>query len=173
MQWVVRIIQYIKTNLSNSLTYCKGRTHHRNKTTPTPTLGHQWYQWSNLSLFFSVGQNQPQGQSYPLQRYSEPPQQVQTYPPQGYSAPPQQAQTYTQPSAPVAYPYPRGQEVYPPKTATSAHQHSSDTGEPPSYDEVTKQKKWLHSVLFFHNLTMVLCNVRLVIAKWKSFMWTL
>nr|XP_022325903.1 uncharacterized protein LOC111125935 isoform X1 [Crassostrea virginica] len=88
-----------------------------------------------------VGQNQPQGQSYPLQRYSEPPQQVQTYPPQGYNAPPQQAQTYTQPSAPVAYPYPRGQEVYPPKTATSAHQHSSDTGEPPSYDEVTKQKK--------------------------------
>ena len=56
MQWVVRIIQYIKTNLSNSLTYCKGRTHHRNKTTPTPTLGHQWYQWSNLS-FQSVRTN--------------------------------------------------------------------------------------------------------------------
>ena len=52
MQWVVRIIQYIKTNLSNSLTYCKGRTHHRNKTTPTRTLGHQWYQWSNLVKLF-------------------------------------------------------------------------------------------------------------------------
>ncbi|XP_022325901.2 uncharacterized protein LOC111125934 isoform X1 [Crassostrea virginica] len=88
-----------------------------------------------------VGQNQPQGHPYPLQRYSEPPQQVQTSPPQGYSIPPPQVQTYTQPSAPVAYPYPPGQEVYSSQTATGAHQHSSDTGEPPSYDEVTKQEK--------------------------------
>ena len=96
----------------------------------------------NESLFhFSVGQNQPQEHTYPPQGYSAPPQQLQPYPPQGYSAQPQQAQTYTQPSAPTAYPYPPGQEVYPPQTATSAHQHSSDTGEPPSYDEVTKQKK--------------------------------
>ena len=82
-----------------------------------------------------------QSQPYPPQGYSAPPQQLQPYPTQGYSALPQQAQTYTQPSAPTAYPYPPGQEVYPPQTATSAHQHSSDTGEPPSYDEVTKQKK--------------------------------
>nr|XP_022328224.1 uncharacterized protein LOC111127367 isoform X2 [Crassostrea virginica] len=88
-----------------------------------------------------VGQNQPQGHPYPVQRYSEPPQQVQTNPPQEYSIPPPQVQTYTQPSAPVAYPYPPGQEVYSSQTATSAHQHSSDTGEPPSYDEVTKQEK--------------------------------
>ncbi|XP_022325899.2 uncharacterized protein LOC111125933 isoform X1 [Crassostrea virginica] len=106
--------------------------------------------------YHQVGQNQPQEHTYPPQGYSAPPQQSQPYPPQGYSAPPQQlqpyptqgysalpqqVQTYTQPSAPTAYPYPPGQEVYPPQTATSAHQHSSDTGAPPSYDEVTKQKK--------------------------------
>nr|XP_022326957.1 uncharacterized protein LOC111126541 [Crassostrea virginica]XP_022326958.1 uncharacterized protein LOC111126541 [Crassostrea virginica] len=53
---------------------------------------------------------------------------------------PYQAQTYTQPSAPLAYPYPPGQEVYPPQTTANTHPQTFDSGPPPSYEEVTKRK---------------------------------
>lgn len=70
------------------------------------------------------------------------PGQGQPYPPQGYSVPPQistQFPNYPAPNAPVAYPYAPGQQIISPQSSTSAQ---SSSGDPPSYEEVTKQKLW-------------------------------
>lgn len=81
---------------------------------------------------------------HPVQNQDVPPNQNpgqgQPYPSQGYSVPPQistQFPNYPAPNAPVAYPYAPGQQIIPPQSFTSAQ---SSSGDPPSYEEVTKQK---------------------------------